>query len=244
MKTIISHFYNEEYLLPWWLNHHKKCFDHGILINYFSDDNSINLIKEICPTWDVINTRNESFDANLVDKEVSDIEKTLDGWRIVLNTTEFLIGNFSKLEGVVSNTDFFVPPFIMIDSKDTEFIPPDPNQDLIRQRTHGVSYKINEYFNFKKARKLSNFFSDYPMGRHFSHYNTEDFAILWYGFSPMNDELIKRKIQIQKNIPETNKRMGIGFHHLVNGVQVLEQFKSWQSKSVNLESEITKIYKP
>ena len=27
-KTIISNVWNEEYLLPWWLNHHKDLFDH------------------------------------------------------------------------------------------------------------------------------------------------------------------------------------------------------------------------
>ena len=35
-STIIAHFFNEEYLLPWWLNHHKKIFDYGILFDYSS----------------------------------------------------------------------------------------------------------------------------------------------------------------------------------------------------------------
>lgn len=48
--TVISHFYNEEYLLPWWLNHHKNIFDNGILINYGSTDKSVEIIKSICPT--------------------------------------------------------------------------------------------------------------------------------------------------------------------------------------------------
>ncbi len=53
-KTIISHFYNEEYLLPWWLEHHKKYFNHGIMINYASTDNSVSIIKQICPDWTAI----------------------------------------------------------------------------------------------------------------------------------------------------------------------------------------------
>ncbi|MBJ3789276.1 glycosyltransferase family 2 protein, partial [Bacillus sp. OA1] len=44
-KTIISHFYNEEYLLPWWLMHHTKIFDHGILINRGSTDRSVEICK-------------------------------------------------------------------------------------------------------------------------------------------------------------------------------------------------------
>ena len=46
MKSIISHFYNEEYLLPWWLNHHKKYFDYGLMIDYNSPDISVEVIKD------------------------------------------------------------------------------------------------------------------------------------------------------------------------------------------------------
>ena len=53
-KTVLTHFYNEEYLLPWWLSHHKKIFDHGILIDYHSTDRSREIIKAICPTWEII----------------------------------------------------------------------------------------------------------------------------------------------------------------------------------------------
>ena len=38
-------FYNEEYLLPWWLAHHTKLFDHGILINKGSTDRSVEICK-------------------------------------------------------------------------------------------------------------------------------------------------------------------------------------------------------
>jgi hypothetical protein len=69
-KTIISHFYNEEYLLPWWLMHHAKYFDDGILINYASDDRSVELIKFYCPNWTIVDSKNEFFDAALIDQEV------------------------------------------------------------------------------------------------------------------------------------------------------------------------------
>jgi hypothetical protein len=177
MKTVMTHFYNEEYLLPWWLNHHKKYFDHGIMINYQSSDNSVNLIKEICPTWEIIDTKNDSFGAAEVDKEVMDIEKSLSGWRIVLNTTEFLIGDFSLLDDANENKDFFIPPLIMVDCKETEFVEPNPKISLIKQRKNGVSYHNWNHFSFKKSRKLSNYFSQYPMGRHFGKYNTENFLI-------------------------------------------------------------------
>ena len=49
-RTVISHFYNEEYLLPWWLMHHTKIFDHGILINRGSTDRSVEICKLFAPT--------------------------------------------------------------------------------------------------------------------------------------------------------------------------------------------------
>ena len=88
--TIISHIYNEEYLLPFWLNHHKDMVDHGVIIDYRSTDNSLSIIKQTCPTWEIITTRNSCFKASDIDSEVMDIENKIEGIKIVLNTTEFL----------------------------------------------------------------------------------------------------------------------------------------------------------
>ena len=97
MKTIITHFYNEEYLLPWWLEHHKKYFDFGILIDYDSTDRSVEICKEICPTWQVVKSINKEFDAWQIDAEVMAYEKQFVGWRIVLNVTEFIVGSLDEM---------------------------------------------------------------------------------------------------------------------------------------------------
>jgi hypothetical protein len=34
--TILTNIFNEEYLLPFWLNHHKNMFDKIISIDYHS----------------------------------------------------------------------------------------------------------------------------------------------------------------------------------------------------------------
>lgn len=88
--TLISHIYNEEYLLPFWLNYHKNIFDYGIIINYDSTDKSLAIIKEICPEWSIINSRNKYYIPHEVDNEVMDIEKKIDGYKICLNVTEYL----------------------------------------------------------------------------------------------------------------------------------------------------------
>src|SRR5207247_662034 len=89
--TLISHFWNEEFLFPYWLRHHYAMFDRGVLIDYASTDRSRQIIQELAPAWEIRPSANKWFDARDVDEEVMAIEREFDGWKIVLNTTEFLL---------------------------------------------------------------------------------------------------------------------------------------------------------
>jgi len=77
--------------LPIWLKHHKTLFENIVIIDYNSTDNSINICKSICPNATIINSRNKKFKIFDVDQEVMDIENGIEGFKIVLNTTEFLV---------------------------------------------------------------------------------------------------------------------------------------------------------
>lgn len=216
-KTIISHFYNEEYLLPWWLEHHKKIFDHGIMINYHSTDSSVDIIKKICPTWEIIDTKNDCFDAVKVDNEIMEIEKKLEGWRIVLNVTEFILGDFKILEThQVTKGDILIPSIIMADTIENEMKDLSNTESLFDNRYHGVIPDTKQKFDVRSARRLGNYFYPYSPGRHFANFNTTNFFILWYGFSPFNDKMLKRKLQIQDRIPETDKEVGFGYQHVTD----------------------------
>lgn len=70
--------------------HHKQVFDHGILINRGSTDRSVEMCRIFAPNWEVRNSRVPEFDAEQVDNEVMDIESEVTGWKMTLNTTEFL----------------------------------------------------------------------------------------------------------------------------------------------------------
>ncbi len=85
--TLLTNIYNEEYLLPFWLNHHKDMFDEIIVVDYNSTDKSIEICKNICPNCKIIKTRNSHFDAVQIDLEFMDIENDIEGIKIVLNTT-------------------------------------------------------------------------------------------------------------------------------------------------------------
>ena len=226
-KTIISAIRNEEYLLPWWLNHHKKMFDHGIIINCDCTDNSISLVKEICPTWEIIDSRYNYLAADENDIEVHAIESSVHGWRIFLNTTEFLIGDISCLEeenfqanyidmnttGAPVTTGCGIPTMVMVDNEPEKL--PTLDKPLFEQKFHGIHYKEGA-FPIRQARIIhkQNGYR-YGLGRHYRGYNTNRLLLLWYGWSPYNEELKKRKLAIQKRIPKTDFMRGLCLEHKV-----------------------------
>ena len=83
-KTIISNIWNEEYLLPWWLNHHKDLFDHGIIMDYQSTDSSVEIIKDICPTWEVVTPTNpHDFSVMNNEENFKHSEERVDGYKCI-----------------------------------------------------------------------------------------------------------------------------------------------------------------
>lgn len=208
-KTIISHFYNEEYLLPHWLKHHKKYFDHGIMIDYNSTDNSVEIIKEICPDWEIVTSKNKYFEGFAIDREVTEIESGIDGFKVCLNITEFLIGKYDTLNCITNPTQYIIPQYLMVDMPDTEF--GEIKENLIKERYWGQSPFKNGFYRL--GRSMHNFNLDYIQyldgaGRHFNTpyrphlfkpYTTE-FAILYYGYCPLNETTLKRKLSIKNKL--------------------------------------------
>jgi hypothetical protein len=235
-KTIISHFYNEAYLLPWWLEHHKKYFNHGIMINYASTDESVDVIRKHCPDWTIVNSRNEFFDAKAIDDEVTDIESNVVGWKTCLNTTEFLVGNFSVLNDVPEQ-EITIPCLIMVDSE--PHIQPTYNKPLVEQKYHGIHYKGRDPLARRPRLVHNKKRVEYPLGRHYPDYNTEELKVLWYGWSPFNRKTLDRKLQIQNRIPESDKARGFGSQHIADEHKLNETFRrDFYPFAVNLKFEI------
>lgn len=211
-RTVLCHFYNEEYLLPWWLEHHKQIFDHGIMIDYHSTDRSREIIKEICPSWDIVTSRNPNFQADNIDYEVMDIERNIEGWRICINVTEFLIGNYSMLNDN-PNQQLLIPSVFFVDCDRENDVTHDVA--LWEQKHHGFSY--DQYFMERRARSLHNVPVQYPVpGRHYGNCNTDELVIFYYGWAPFNQPTLARKLQIQTQIPLVDRQRNWGFHHITN----------------------------
>jgi hypothetical protein len=204
-KTIITHFYNEEYLLPWWLKHHSRFFDDGILIDYNSNDNSCDIIKQICPNWTIIKTKNKYFDSAIIDREVSFIEKAITGWKICLNITEFLVGDYSIMDTLSHNRyQLLLGNYVFVDNKKEHL---DQSSPLYNQITNGFHQDergiSNLHHGDRALRSLHNYNIRYPGrgGRHFGGLeSTQNLIIFYYGYLLNIKEMIHRKTQIQHNM--------------------------------------------
>jgi hypothetical protein len=244
-KTLISHFYNEEYMLPWFLNHHKQIFDHGVMIDYHSNDRSVEIIKEICPTWDIVTSRNNDFQADMIDMEVMEIEKHIDGWKIALNVTEQMIGDYSILDD--NPGQWLIPTVFMVDTDRNR--PVSQDRPLYEQKYWGFSFKDSQQaFLERRSRSIHNVPVYYPAtntqecmgpGRHYHTYNTDQLAIFYYGWCPFDEGGIARKLQIQTQIPLIDRQRGWGFHHITNKETLTYRFENeFIPRARNIKEEI------
>jgi hypothetical protein len=248
MKTVICHFYNEEFLLPWWLNHHKHVFDHGIMIDYHSTDNSMKIIREICPNWEIRYTKNKYFDSAPIDEEVMNIEKVLGGWRMALNVTEFLYGNTDHLTELSEPKQYFIPNYVFIDQQNIERGQTilDHRYPLHQQRYWGYDEFANNGNERagetmgRMNRSIHNYPVTYPTGRHFGGdpiYNKsfDDLVIFYYGWADLNDTGVKRKDQIKHKTTES------GGIHGKTADQIIATGKNLIPHARDLRAEIAPI---
>ena len=240
--TLLTNIFNEEYLLPFWLNHHKNMFDEIIIIDYNSTDKSIEICKSMCPECKIIKTRNKYFDAEEIDKEFMDIENNIEGIKIILNTTEFLFCEKSV-------KDIFIDGVQPFSYAITVASPYSINSYNINNSYELFSNLLNNdvvYHNDRWTRQIHNFPNgNYTTGRH----NTMNISILtskahiiWFGYYPMNDNLLKRKLQIQQNIPQRDKDRGYGFQHLFDKDKILDINNTKYTSGISLKTINLPLY--
>lgn len=249
---VISHFYNEELLLPYWLKHHTKIFDFGILIDYDSTDRSVEIVRELAPHWELRRSNNKDFSATQCDMEVMHIERQFAGaWKIALNTTEFVIhpdvrgyaNDFTYTEP--DKVGFRLTGCVMVESADGYDTPLDESIPLMVQRHQGYVYPDGPRNRIiHKAHDGA-----YLAGRHstmledrITHTEDEVYC-LWYGFSPY-PQVKQRKLQIQSRIPDEDKKRGFGVEHLVSETELESKWESNRLMSYDLlkNEKFSKVY--
>ncbi|NBD17283.1 MAG: glycosyltransferase family 2 protein [Cyanobacteria bacterium] len=248
--TLISHFYNEEFLLPYWLSYHSKIFDHGILVNYRSTDDSVQIIRELTPDWEIRESRNYDWDFIDADQELMEIEREIDGWKIILNTTEFILSSDLKtyliefeqrnpnLLGVRTNG------IVMADKLEDRYKKLG-KEHLIFQKSYG--YLEADYAPITKANPLhrSRFLhhapdGQYTLGRHQTQYSSpidQELFLIWFGFCPF-ENLKSRKLAFKQRMSERNIVMGAGLQHTWDEEQLEQAFVKESQRSYYLLERI------
>lgn len=228
MSTVITHIYNEQALLPLWLKHHAKTFKRGIVIDFASTDASREIVKA-WPTFELIDSPLTDFDAPEVDRMVENVERDIKGIRMVLNVTEFLLGDPNQ-----ATRDHFIPSVSPINMTDDP--PFDWSYQFWEQRTRGISFERD--FNWRRSRRLGLTSTSYPLGRHFGEIDRGDYLLVHVASCLVDERMIERRLQIQHKIPAHNKAVGMGIqHHFQTGLtreMLIEQQDKDRANSIDL----------
>ena len=208
--TVICHFYNEEYLLPAWLKHHREKFSFGIMIDYHSTDNSRVIINNLCPTWMLVTSENKHFEAELVDREVEKYEKLINGWVIALNVTEFMLGDLS-IVNTTKKSRLYIPQIMLVESKidDSDYSAFDFEKAIFHKNT--INYWDHPLL--RQSRLLHKDRRKYPTGRHFPFINQKSLIIVHVANYLISNHMVARALQIQHKIPHSDKVRWIGSQH-------------------------------
>ena len=242
MRLLISHFFNEEYLLPWWLKHHREVFDHGVLIDYRSTDRSVEICRELVPGWEIVTSQHETFAGILCDFEVMKHEERFPGaWKLVLNTTEFLVGD--QIDNVIrfveenGLTGVLIPGAVIVDKEPDKV--PSYDLPLVSQKHHGFwerDFPYGEAAQWwipgqNRTRVLHNYLiGAYRPGRHLTCLRNlttarpEHLGIWWYAYSPWTRAFVERKLQIKTKVdPLDPSRFQFGQQHMTEMDEMVER---------------------
>jgi len=208
--TCITNIYNEEYLLPFWLNHHKHIFDRIIIIDHHSTDNSLKICKEIIPGCIIIPHPSKKFASKEHDIYLMELENAVKGIKIILNTTEFLFCSKPIKDIFNSKKNKMFGALCYSPYSLNEYYPKNNYELFCNMKNKDIRYHKDRWHRF--IHNYSN--GKYVIGRHHTYHTYEesnDMYIVWFGFYPLNEKLLSRKLQVKNNIPQTDRKPKPGF---------------------------------
>lgn len=225
MSTLITHIFNEEFLLPYFINHHREMFDQVFVIDYNSTDKSKELVGDLAPHWKLLDPPTPSFDPVKLDKYIMFLEKELTGPRIALTVTEFLLGDPN-----LANGQIIIPSVSAVNMpEDAPFIFGKPFHEqrkfgiysgasLVTTEISDLNLNVSEVLNNsflnreKTGRSIHSSPVTYEIGRHF-HAGLES-AFLIYRVSNcfVSEQMYRRRLQIQDKL-DKNNNLEYQVHH-------------------------------
>jgi hypothetical protein len=253
MRTVICHFFNEAYLLPWWLKHHLNLFDHGVMIDHGSTDASADIVREMAPDWRLVRSRLTHFDAYLTDFEVMGYEQELQGWKMVVNVTEFVMPTvpLDVIEREIikrGRMGCAASGMVVVDHQPG--VEPVTSQSLPAQKHWGVDDNAELETQIRLARGQTvrpyrnRFFHRgevgmYHPGRHDSFhpdssYRLLDLMVFYFGYAPWNEYAVRRKMQIATKLNPVDIQRGWGLHHLKQTEELQRDYELICSNATDL----------
>lgn len=213
--TVITHIWNEEFLLPFWIEHHRRIFDRCIVLDYGSTDRSLDILKSAGDWAEVRPSRNEVWYAEECDREVMEVEQEIEGWKCTLNTTEFYVcpdlrKRLAELPDHVMGVRSWGGVGIDPVGVDITIL---PNVPLLFQ-CHWGNFHHHDSFQRERVTHRAPH-GGYSIGRHFTSVECvriPDLFCLWLQFSPYK-YVRERKIALQDRVPLTDKMKGYGLQH-------------------------------
>jgi hypothetical protein len=232
-RTILTHFYNEEYLLPWWIKHHLQYFTNGILIDKGSTDRSVEICRELAPHWRIVRSQLYEFDAFLTDHEVMTYEQQVTGWKMCLTATEFFVPTYpvEQIEAFLNRhgkRGFQCTGVTVVD--ENPIVEPTYDQSLIKQKHFGLngnkaSAELRQKFGDPKfGMYVNRFYHNLPAGMYYTgrhsashpdyHLRIENAAYVFkYQYAPWGPSGRQRKTQFKATIPTDWRLQAQGIHH-------------------------------
>jgi hypothetical protein len=208
--TVITHIYNESYLLPIWLRHHRERFDHGIIVDCGSTDNPREIVDDLAPGWDFMSTNLESFDAVELDAIINCVERAVQGTRIVLTITEFLLG-----QPRLAERQYLIPQVMLINMSDeVSFDPLQPFHDQVQWGIGSDTETIAPWWSRSMHQTPTTYGADGSLiGRHYHGIDNGPYLIYRVSNCFVNEEMFERRLQIQHRIPQVDKNRQMGYQH-------------------------------
>ena len=222
--ALVTHIYNEEFILPFFIFHHAHFFTVAHIIDFRSTDASLALLRKYAPeSWTVEPSDVDTgyFGAQETDAQLLRIERSLpEGWwKFCPTIAEFLISPDIQEElqaAADQNYQVLRVPGALLIGNDSVPLRSWESHHLLPQR----SMYVVKGDHWRFIHRVPNCSVYAAAGRHFLLVEAEIFST-WtscsgfakFSYTPW-PEARQRKTQIAPKIPKTDLAVGMGKHHV------------------------------
>ncbi len=232
MITIYTMTFNEEFMLPYFVQHYNSLFPGCKIVVYDNEstDNTVAIAKGLLCEVRINQTNGQLSDSRYLEIKNNCWKDAKTDWVLVADCDELCCISQKQLEGE-ENIDTSIISFEgynMVNLK---------NDMEIMNITTGVrapSYDKYYCFNRKQISEINYHMGCHkasPVGNRISSLST--YTCLHYKY--INPEyMVKRHVMFASRLSEENKRKGYGGHYLYSEKQIREEFDNARKQAIKI----------